>query len=113
MEEEIDIIELLKRVKEGKEPKVIAINGDKYNYFKDWITLDEIYYTRAHGEEENLCYWEIDFMTKIKILDKPIINTVDELKKIIKDKDSIFWIGERGLMAIEEAINIIQSKEGK
>lgn len=43
--EEIDIIELLKRVKEGKAPKEIEINGDKYNYFEDWITLDEIYYT--------------------------------------------------------------------
>ena len=82
MEEEIDIIELLKRVKEGKEPKVIAINGDKYNYFKDWITLDEIYYTRAHGEEENLCYWEIDFMTKIKILDKPIIEELDDTNNV-------------------------------
>ena len=83
MSEEIDIIELLKRVKEGKEPKVIAINGDKYNYFEDWITLDEIYYTTAHGEVENLCYWEMDFMTEIKILDKPILDKpiIEELNE--------------------------------
>ena len=80
--EEIDIIELLKRVKEGKEPKVIAINGDKYNYFEDWITLDEIYYTTAHGEVENLCYCEMDFMTEIKILDKSIIEELDENENV-------------------------------
>lgn len=82
MSEEIDIIELLKRVKEGKEPKVIAINGDKYNYFEDWITLDEIYYTTAHGEVENLCYCEMDFMTEIKILDKSIIEELDENENV-------------------------------
>lgn len=75
--EEIDIIELFKRIKECRAPKEIMINGDKYDYYKDWMTLDETYFTKAHGAEENICYWEMDFMTKIKILDKPII---EELK---------------------------------
>lgn len=33
--EEIDIIELLKRVKEGKAPKKIEINGDIYTFFEE------------------------------------------------------------------------------
>lgn len=78
--EEIDIIELFKRIKEGRAPKEIMINGDKYDYYKDWMTLDETYFTKAHGGEENICYWEMDFMTKIKILDKPIIEELDEIE---------------------------------
>ena len=74
--EEIGIIELFKRIKEGRAPKEIMINGDKYDYYKDWMTLDETYFTKAHGGEENICYWEMDFMTKIKILDKPIIEEI-------------------------------------
>ena len=109
--EEIDIIELLQRVKEGKAPKRIEIHNAYYEFYENYETFEEMY-----NEIEFDVYWHIDAMnfdTKIKILDKPIINTVDELKKIIKDKDSIFWIGERGLMAIEGAINIIQNKEEK
>ncbi len=83
--EEIDIAELLKRVKEGNAPKEIMINGDKYDYFKDWMTLDETYFTKAHGCEENICYWEMDFMTKIKILDKPIIEELNPRECYFKD----------------------------
>ena len=80
--EEIDIIELFRRIKEGKAPKEIMINGDKYDYFKDWMTLNETYFTKAHGCEENICYWEMDFMTKIKILDKPIIEELDDYNNV-------------------------------
>ena len=113
--EEIDIIELLKRVKEGKAPKRIEINGNVYKLCDDENI--QFMYRRdlksVFDIEAGWFYEDITLDTKIKILDNPIINTADELKKIIKDKDSIFWIGERGLMAIEEAINIIQNKEEK
>lgn len=110
MNEEIDIIELLQRVKEGKAPKRIEINNNIYKLYGDDI---QFMYRKIDNwnVEKGWFHEEITLDTKIKILDKPIINTADELKKIIKDKDSIFWIGERGLMAIEEAINIIQNKE--
>ena len=74
MNEEIDIIELLKRVKEGKAPKKIEVYGKEYEIRN---TADIVYYytrTSATGHtynwlEEN----SINTITKIKILDKPII----------------------------------------
>lgn len=72
--EEIDIIELLKRVKEGKAPKEIMIGETEYEYDDAWEEIGEIYdndYGHFLYEEE------ITLDTKIKILDKPII---EELK---------------------------------
>lgn len=76
--EEIDIIELLKRVKEGKAPKLIEIENEKYSFFENYATLDEIY---DNIEQNN--FWGIDTIeldTKIKILDKPIIEKLDEVE---------------------------------
>lgn len=75
--EEIDIIELLKRVKEGKAPKEIEIKSKKYNFVEDSPEICCMY-----KDSEKLCYLiseHIYFDTKIKILDKPII---EELKEI-------------------------------
>lgn len=73
--EEIDIIELLKRVKEGKAPKLIEIENEKYSFFENYVTLDEIY---DSVEQTNFwCINTLELDTKIKILDKPII---EELK---------------------------------
>ena len=73
--EEIDIIELLQRVKEGKAPKEIEINNHKYTY--DDKEFDDIVwmYHRYIGTSKR--FWIEDEMirlnTTIKILDKPII----------------------------------------
>lgn len=75
--EEIDIIELLKRVKEGKAPKIIQINQRVHTFVDNEKQIAYLY------KDINNDYWEyelgvIDFDTKIKILDKPII---EELSK--------------------------------
>jgi len=75
--EEIDIIELLKRFKEGKAPQKIEINGRMYHYNDTW-ELKYAYAEKVNGimvfyfENEN-----ITLNTKIKILDKPIIERLD------------------------------------
>ena len=75
--EEIDIIELLKRVKEGKAPKEIEIKNSTYIKSNDPDTDDIVYMYKGYSD-----YWledlEITLDTKIKILDKPII---EELSK--------------------------------
>lgn len=74
--EEIDIIELLKRVKEGKAPKEIEILGNCYvrNTDEDKDILDYMY----KGDTEYwTCETQIDIDTKIKILDKPIIEKLN------------------------------------
>lgn len=86
--EEIDIIELLKRVKEGKAPKRIEIEGVIYirntdEQFCDCVDL--MYFCNTSINETN---WWIDdkgvtLDTKIKILDKPIIEELE-----INDEDS-------------------------
>lgn len=43
--EEIDIIELLKRVKEGKTPERIEIEGYEFYYDKTQINIDSLYAT--------------------------------------------------------------------
>jgi hypothetical protein len=69
--EEIDIIELLKRVKEGKAPKEIEINGKKLIYHQDEKYFERLYQTENNSWWINSCFIDLD--TKIKILDKPII----------------------------------------
>ena len=75
MNEEIDIIELLKRVKEGKAPKRIEINETKYEFKENYSDVVCIYQT----EEDDvwLEYEAITLDTKIKILDKPIIEELE------------------------------------
>ena len=68
--EEIDIIELLKREKERKAPKVIEIKGTKF-YSSDTENDIEKLYLDDCGNPWFTRY--IDVQTKIKILDKPFI----------------------------------------
>ena len=79
--EEIDIIELLKRVKEGKAPKLIEIDGTEYKFMKDFSDIYCIYQTKDYddwGENEN-----VTLNTKIKILDKPIIEKLNEYDEVL------------------------------
>lgn len=73
MNEEIDIIELLKRVKEGKAPKEIEIDNRIYHYNS---LVKNIGFLYSNCGDEWLKYY-IDFDTKIKILDKPIIEELE------------------------------------
>lgn len=96
--EEIDIIELLKRVKEGKAPQEIEINMFRYKindyckYFREGIDRGIYYLT-----DELDIFDMIKFDTKIKILDKPIIEELHkkydvcnpkELKECVEDLGS-------------------------
>lgn len=77
MEEEIDIAELLKRVKEGKAPKKIEINGYRY----ELNDFNRYYREGIDGDIYNFVdeYDIFDILdTKIKILDKPIIEELEE-----------------------------------
>ena len=101
-EEEIDIVELLKRVKEGKAPKKIMIGGTKYEYDNTWEEIGEIYendYGHFLYEEE------ITLDTKIKILDKPIIEELDE--NVLKYSNCLYYIKDK----INEIIKHINKEE--
>lgn len=107
MNEEIDIIELLKRVKEGKAPKLIQIDKEIYHIKEENLDLRRIYET-----VDNSYYWDIAdiyFDTKIKILDKPIIeefNITYEDGFISHLPDNFEIIGK-----INEIIRVINNKE--
>lgn len=74
MNEEIDIIELFKRIKEGEAPKEIMIDGTKYKFKEDWSDIYCIYQTEdRYAWLDNV---DVTFDTKIKILDKPIIEEI-------------------------------------
>ncbi|MBR2703931.1 MAG: hypothetical protein IKE91_00490 [Clostridia bacterium] len=79
MNEEIDIIELLRRVKEGIAPKEIEMLGNKFVYVENWESIDTLYERRYEGGLEFYSDYDIDFATKIKILDKPIIEELDTI----------------------------------
>lgn len=112
MNEEIDIIELLKRVKEGKEPHRIKICDNEY-YRPDNFnantrtTLNDLYRNCS-----NDCCWvfdeRINFNTTIKILDKPII---EELKPV--KYGNVVTIPDRDILMnkINEIIKWINNKE--
>lgn len=96
MEEEIDIIELLKRVKEGKAPKKIKANGCIYSfddiereYYR--IGLDRHIYNLC--DENNVLDM---FDTKIKILDKSIIEELHEEYDVSKLADTHKFIIDIG-----------------
>ena len=80
--EEIDIIELLKRENEGKAPKVIEIRGTKF-YSSDAENDIEKLYRDDCGNPWFTRY--IDVKTKIKILDKPIIEKLEPLDADVVD----------------------------
>lgn len=71
--EEIDIIELLQRVKEGKAPKEIEIENTTFYYNENTTDIERLY---CDGSQKASGYWtryRTPINTKIKILDKPII----------------------------------------
>lgn len=72
--EEIDVIELLKRVKEGNAPKKIEIERTKYKFQENCSDIVCIYQTE--GYDDWLENEDITLDTKIKILDKPIIEEI-------------------------------------
>ena len=112
--EKIDIIELFKRVKEGKAPKMIEVNRFRYIYRKDETDIKYIY-----DADNGHTMWseEITLDTKIKILDKPII---EELDTIIGDLENpthneiliLNWI-RNNRNKINEIINYINNNGGK
>ena len=95
--EEIDIIELLERVKKDKAPKLIKINKKiyKFNY-----NPPDICKTYIRNEDGYPYLWltneNITFNTKIKILDKPIIEEL-EMRRTMADKinEIIKWINNK------------------
>ena len=104
MNEEIDIIELLQRVKEGKAPKEIEIEGRKYRC----SIIDETYDYIRVGLDDGYFDLVDDYNifelkdAKIKILDKPIIEEFEvtdtaPLPHQFRDKinEIIKWINEK------------------
>lgn len=73
--EEIDIIELLKRVKECKAPKWIEVGGNKYKYYGNGYSLEYLYIDNDGDGWTRIESVDVD--TKIKILDKPIIEELN------------------------------------
>ncbi len=107
--EEIDIIELLQRVKEGKAPKLIQIGKEIYHIKEENLDLRRIYETVDRNY-----YWDIAdiyFETKIKILDKPIIEEMKEsYNTVFKDELDQFILDTQN--KINEIIRVI-NKENK
>ena len=77
--EEIDIIELLKRVKEGKAPKKIEIMSSEYERDDMADDIDDMYRNKMGRWIYNE---RITPDTKIKILDKPIIEELDDTNNV-------------------------------
>ena len=82
MNEEIDIIELLRRVKEGNAPKKIEIDDTIY-HFTNGEDISTMY------KDADSCNWLteefVTTKTKIKILDKPIIEKLEPLDADVVD----------------------------
>jgi len=108
MNEEIDIIELLKRVKEGKAPKIIQFNRRTHTFVDNEKQIAYLY------KDINNDYWEyelgvVDFNTKIKILDKPIIEELEPNKCYFKDGTELVY--KEMYSKINEIIKWINNKE--
>ena len=112
--EEIDIIELLKRVKEGKAPKRIEIYNDEYTLITGYGNLTDI--TTLYRNEADNCWLYIEGIgldTKIKILDKPIIEECDEIDlQCFKDDEYVKTVIRTNRKKINEIIKWI-NKENK
>ena len=93
--EEIDIVELLKRVKEGKAPKEIEADGEKLFYHPEEKFFERLYKNKNNGWWCNSSF--ITLETKIKILDKPII----EEGKIVF-KINLGWFEDNDFQIIDE-----------
>ena len=108
MNEEIDIIELLRRVKEGNAPKEIEIKGKTFKIKdKTDVSIELLYFYKR--DDGNIINWieNIDVLldTKIKILDKPII---DKLPEITATSSNIIKCNRD---KINEIIDFINNKE--
>ena len=110
--EEIDIIELLKRVKEGNAPKRIEINDNVYERDMDEADIEFIY-RRDIGTFYK--YWikdeEMTVDTKIKILDKPKIEKLQwqsEGKGISRVSNNVELMEK-----VNEIIDYINKREDK
>lgn len=104
--EEIDIIELLKRVKEGKAPKEIEIGKDKLFYHPEEKYFERLYQTKNNSWWSNSSFITLD--TKIKILDKLIIEELE-----IKDEGSKYISPDTFEITtkVNEIIKFINNKE--
>lgn len=105
--EEIDIIELLKRVKEGKAPKEIEIGEDKLFYHAEEKYFERLYQTENNSWWSNSSF--ITLYTKIKILDKPIIEELPIIIGYECDENRILIQKNRD--KINEIIRVINNKE--
>ena len=109
--EEIDIIELLKRVKEGKAPKRIEIKGMFYSRNEDigYRDVVELMYEHYTSPLDNPKFWlddtDVTLDTKIKILDKPII------KQFYYDQSELNRFETSVYHKIREIINKINKEE--
>lgn len=98
--EEIDIIELFKRVKEGKAPKKIMIEDYYFYYNEECEEITDMY-------SSNTCYWVVKLKknkldTKIKILDKPFVEELPENENI-----DIYDLSNK----VNEIIRYLRSKD--
>lgn len=97
--------ELVSRLKEGKAPKRIEIDGVVYErntdeQFRDCVDL---MYQRYRGVDEPIDWWiddkDVTLDTKIKILDKPIIEELHSVDGINETKykvnEIIKWINNK------------------
>lgn len=103
--EEIDIIELLKRVKEGKAPKKIEIDETEYIFYQSLPDITECYRDNEHNSYMSMETITLD--TKIKILDKPII---EELKPV--KYGNVVTIPDRDILMnkINEIIGVLNER---
>ena len=107
--EEIDIIELLKRAKEGKAPKRIEVEEIEAEYNEDGDTIETLYITENGMWLEELF---MDFDTKIKILDKPIIEECDEIDlQCFKDDEYVKAVIRTNRKKLNEIIKFLNNKE--
>ena len=108
MNEEINIIELLKRVKEGKAPKIIEVRGIVYKYRPEWKSIETMYVDGLGDDITN--YSNIDLDTKVKVLDKPKYQIIT---KVSDDWDydtvSIYDLCSK----VDGVIDYINNKENK
>ena len=96
--EEIDIIELLKRVKEGNAPKEIEIEDEIFYLDEEEErgnqNIDLLY---SYKNNMGCGYWtdmNLYINTKIKILDKPIIERL-EVVDLTNIENTIINIGQK------------------
>ena len=109
MNEEIDIIELLQKVKEGNAPKEIQVE----NFIYSWHTEVEGYFRSVIDNNYISVTADFDIFnildTKIKILDKPII---EELPIIIGyEHEENKTLIQKNRDKINEIIKFLNNKE--